>query len=192
MNKKIRGLISITLTISLLLLNGCGSDKESENVSVKEPVKKEQSDSVTKETDNGEETDTVDSAVSEKDAGEKKKDLSLAERMCGKYSYHSGGSDGNEFFTLDVISFGNNLYAMGGEAMGDDSDSLEPYSFWAMEFIPNNKEDLKSTTSLKADVNILEFSIMSNQSQYFNTRAQDGSVELTADGLVFNGFDGSG
>ncbi|MCR4908862.1 MAG: SPOR domain-containing protein [Lachnospiraceae bacterium] len=126
----------------------------------------------------------------EKDVREEE---SLAKRLCGKYSCHVDGEDvdENEVCIMNVITFGDNLYAFCGEAMEDDSDSLESYSFWAAEFIPDDAEVLKSTESDKAEVTELNFSIMSNLGKYWGP-GDKGTITLTDEGLVLEGFSSQG
>lgn len=40
-----------------------------------------------------------------------------------------------EYLILEIVEFGGNLYAYGGEAMAEDLD-LEAYSFWGMGRCP--------------------------------------------------------
>ena len=123
--------------------------------------------------------------VKEKSSGKK----SLAQRMAGKYSYHYSDQDGNdEFYVMDVVPFGDNLYAFCGQAMPDDYKSLEPYTFWASEFIPYDKDEITSPDSDSVTVNELRFSVMSNAGKYWDSGSK-GVISLTGDGLVFEGFD---
>ena len=116
--------------------------------------------------------------------------LSLASRLCGKYSYHiSGNNQEDEYYILNVISFGDNLYAYAGEAIGDGSTgALEAYSFWAMELLPDNAMDVSDTGKNRIGVNLLQFSVMSNIGKYWSEPIH-GYVELTDEGLLFEGFD---
>ncbi len=113
---------------------------------------------------------------------------SLVERLCGKYRYHLSAE---EYYTLDVISFGDNLYAFCGQAMGEGSDSLETYSFWAAEFIPDDPEELKSKDSDSAEVSVFNFSIMSNAGKYWDTGTR-GIIRIERGGISFEGFDNDG
>lgn len=115
---------------------------------------------------------------------------SLASRLCGKYSYHvSGNGQEDEYYILDVISFGDNLYAYAGEAIGDGSTgALEAYSFWAMELLPDNAMDVSDTGKNRIGVNLLQFSVMSDIGKYWSEPIH-GYVELTDEGLLFEGFD---
>ncbi len=124
----------------------------------------------------------------EKASGKK----SLAQRMAGKYSYHYSDEEGNdEFFIMDVVPFGNNLYAFCGQAMPEDYESLEAYSFWAAEFIPVDADEMTSPDGDTVSVNELCFSVMANAGLYSDT-GHKGTITLTDDGLVFEGFENEG
>lgn len=110
---------------------------------------------------------------------------SLAQRMAGKYSYKYSDE---ELYIMDVIPFGDNLYAFCGQAMTEDSDSTEAYTFWASEFIPYDADKITGDT---VTVNELRFSVMSNAGKYWD-RGCKGTVTLTDDGLVFEGFENDG
>ncbi len=114
---------------------------------------------------------------------------SLAQRMCGKYSYHSGsnGAGDDEYLIMNVITFGDNLYAFCGYAMAGE-ESLESYSFWASEFIPYDAAEMESTEGNTVRVKELRFSVMSQAGKYWD-RGQDGTITLTDDGLLFEKFD---
>ena len=107
--------------------------------------------------------------------------------MAGKYSYHASDGDGEEYCIMDVVPFGNNLYAFCGQAFGNDDESLEVYSFWATEFIPYDADEMGSADGNEAKVNELRFSIMSNTGKYWDS-GHEGTITLTDDGLVFEGF----
>ena len=163
------------------LIAGCG--KADSGTTVETP------DDSTVEADTKEtfpETGSESEAESRKnDASEKK---SLAERMAGKYSYHSSGDNGEEeYYVLDVVNFGDNLCAFCGQAIPDDNGNYEVYSFWASEFIPYDADELSGTDGDQADVNQLCFSIMSNVGEYWNS-GHFGTITLTDEGLVFDGF----
>ncbi len=116
----------------------------------------------------------------------------LAKRMEGKYSYHLGGENGeDEYLIMNVVSFGNNLYAYCGEAIGDGSGELEAYSFWATEFIPDNAADMSDPEADSIEVTALNFSVMSNAGKYWGSGVK-GSITLDRDGLVFENFDNDG
>ena len=152
-----------------------------------------------------EEASVADTPADIPDAGrmvqeEKPKDIkntetadkeSLAKRMEGKYSFDPEDSDPDKRLIMNVISFGNNLYAYCGEAMRDDSDTLEAYSYWAAEFIPYDTDDMSGTDSKSVKVNELCFSNMSNAGKYWS-RGWNGTITLTEKGLLFEGFDKNG
>ncbi len=113
----------------------------------------------------------------------------LAKRLCGKYSCKISDE---EFEILELFTFGNNLYAQAGTAMGTYADEdLESYSFWAMELIPAEKDGLTTTEGSGCDLKTLTFSIMSNMGEYWGP-ARDARIELTEEGLRFDGFSGEG
>ena len=117
---------------------------------------------------------------------------SLAGRMAGKYSYHAGGENGeNEYYTMDVVNFGDNLYAFCGRAFPDGDDSFGTYSFWATEFVPYDAKEISSADGDSVKVNELNFSVMSNAGKYWDS-GHTGTITLTDDGLVFAGFDHDG
>lgn len=114
---------------------------------------------------------------------------SLAKRMCGKYSYHIGGNgrDNEEYYTMHVVSFGDNLYALCGQARVDDYGSFETYSFWVSEFIPYDADDMRSKDGNQVKVNELCFSVMSNAGKYWGA-GNTGTVAVTSEGLLFEDF----
>ena len=110
----------------------------------------------------------------------------LYQRLCGKYSRRRGA---DEYDILEIISFGDNLYAFGGEAVGDvGTEWLEPYSFWAMELLPEDADALRSTAEDGCRVGILTFSIMSNFGKYWGPPSV-GTILLEQDGVSFAQFD---
>ena len=120
---------------------------------------------------------------------------SLAKRMTGKYSCFipsdSSESEDGEYLIMNVITFGNNLYAFCGHAMEDDYESLEAYSFWACEFIPEVPAEMADTENNSVTVRALNFSIMSNAGKYWDS-GSDGTITLTDQGLKFENFDNDG
>ncbi len=182
--------IIITGLISAALLAGCGRSKSAEldlkekTAALKEKADEKENAEVDKQdeekpSDKKEDTDTAE----EREAGK-----SLAQRMAGKYSYHNSDEDGNEeFLTMDVVPFGDNLYALCGQAMPEDNESLSPYSFWVSEFIPYDADEMTGTDGDTVTVNELRFSIMSNAGMYWDA-GYKGTITLTDDGLVFEGF----
>lgn len=117
--------------------------------------------------------------ASEAGSGEKTQDKALAQRLCGKYSHSNVGE---ECSTLEVFEFAGNLYALGGETM-DETDELEPYSFWAMELVPEKSDALTSTEEEGCNVGVLTFSVMSNFSKYQGAPELK-EIRLTEDGLI--------
>ncbi|MCR5735936.1 MAG: hypothetical protein K6G22_15155, partial [Lachnospiraceae bacterium] len=118
-----------------------------------------------------------------------KKELSLAERICGKYSHYDKESE--DFETLSFACFGDNLYAYAGRAFDEVEDSLTNYSIWAIEYIPEDAEDLKSTDADSVKVKALSFSNMSLLGRYQGD-AVEGTIRLTKDGLVLEDFGSTG
>ncbi|MCR5734468.1 MAG: hypothetical protein K6G22_07690 [Lachnospiraceae bacterium] len=117
---------------------------------------------------------------------------SLAQRMAGKYRYCASDKDEEEeYYIMDVVPFGNNLYAFCGQAFSDNDESLEAYTFWATEFVPYDADEMSSTDADKVRVNELCFSIMSNAGKYWDA-GHTGTITLADDGLVFEGFDHDG
>ena len=171
MKKARRMLIFVLcLTMIFLTLSGCGSkentDTEDEEVTVSE-TKKETKKKVVEEVQ--EEPPQIEEEMH-----------SFAERICGKYSCSL--SDG-EYEILEIVNFADNIYAYAGEAYGDDeSDELDTYSFWAVEFIPFSEESVADTDSDECDFNILCFSIMSNAGKYWGA-PQKVKLKITDDGL---------
>ena len=124
----------------------------------------------------------------EKPAADTDDGESLAQRMSGKYSYHYSGNNGEEeFLIIDVVNYGDNLYAFCGRAMPDDYENFEAYTFWACEFIPYDRSEMASTDGDTVRVNALCFSVMSNAGKYWDS-GSTGTVKLTDDGLVFEDF----
>lgn len=188
---KIRSLVTAVFCfMCFTVLSGCGSS---------DPAKTDLNDrpeSVISEAD-GKETgnDTEDKkkpSVNEKKQENTSDGSSLAQRMAGKYSYHYSDEDGNdEFYIMDVVPFGENLYAFCGQAMPDDQETLDAYTFWAAEFIPYDADEMKGTDNDTVDVNELCFSVMSNAGKYWDA-GHKGTITLTDDGLIFEGFDHDG
>lgn len=208
---KRRFFIPLIGLISICVLGGCGAAKDTSgasDVSASSDAEKTDSQSASgslgaaggkdaadsQQTADSSKESTAETAVSsepgtakEEDAGEK----SLAERMVGKYAYHCEKDNGeDEYYIMNVVNFGDNLYAYCGQAMPDEG-SYEAYSFWATEFIPFDADDMSSTEADKVKVNALSFSIMSNAGMYWDA-GHEGTITLTDEGLVFEGFDREG
>ena len=194
MKNKILTTFMICLAGAMLLF-GCGNNNEASGSS--------QEDKPEKAEENTAENDGKDEERSESEpenrTGEDKdaSDLtsgkkSLAQRMAGKYSFHHSDEEGNEeFYIMEMVPFGDNLYAFCGQAMPEDYGSLEAYTFWASEFIPYDADEMRSTEGDVVTVNELRFSVMSNAGKYWDT-GHKGTITLTDDGLVFEGFDQEG
>ena len=182
----------LILCLTAVLLAGCGSEK-SDISSVTGKDTETAADTGEEKTEPVKEDD-VKRDPAEISAEEIRSDKeSLAKRLCGKYSCHINDEDSgeSESYILNMITFGDNLYAFCGQAMDDDSDSLESYSFWACEFIPDNDSVLRNTDSDKAEVTALNFSIMSNLGKYWDSGVK-GTITITDEGLEFEGFDNDG
>ncbi|MCR5302572.1 MAG: SPOR domain-containing protein [Lachnospiraceae bacterium] len=182
----------IICLISSILLAGCGSASEDNPGSGpanagREAEKTEDDNEDVQKPEKKNRKNKKDKQASKTD-GQK----SLAQRMAGKYSYHYSDEDGNdEFYIMNVVPFGDNLYAYCGQAMPEDYESLDAYTFWASEFIPYDADEMTSTDGDTVTVNELRFSVMSNAGKYWDA-GHKGTITLTDDGLVFEGFDHEG
>ena len=179
--------------MTVMLLTSCGKATEASDSTLKDKLEN------VSEYAEGEEAKN-DRAVEEEPEIKEEKDeeegfvagKSLAQRMAGKYSFHYSDEDGNdEFYILDVVPFGDNLYAFCGQAMNEDSESLAAYTFWASEFIPYDADEMTSTDGDNVTVNELNFSVMSNAGKYWNA-GHKGTITLTDEGLLFEGFNHEG
>ena len=211
---KSRSLLMMIICIAGIgMLAGCakGGSSQKPEVSLAEKTEKaEESDKAeeeeeteseeTEDTDDTQESDVKPEKKREKKSNKKaekakeeeSKEKSLARRMTGKYSYHAAGENGeSEYYIMDVVNFGDNLYAFCGRAMADDDETLEAYTFWACEFIPYDAREMASSDGDSVRVNELNFSIMSNVGKYWDA-GHTGTITLTDDGLVFDGFDHDG
>ena len=168
------------------LIAGCGAtadtSKEDKFVSSEKNMAGE-SDSKAEEPVKNNETTQKEDSIQGKE--------SLAERMAGKYSYLDSGENGEELRTMEVINFGDNLYAYCANALPDDGGSFTIYDFWATEFVPYEADEIKSADGDSVEVNELRFSIMSNASQLWDS-GHAGTITLTEEGLLFEGFDNDG
>ncbi|MCR5590817.1 MAG: SPOR domain-containing protein [Lachnospiraceae bacterium] len=177
--------IIICLT-STLILAGCSGSTDGNLSDSTKSLKEEKPQEETQDEEKPEIKKT--DGKEEKASGRK----SLAQRMAGKYSYHHSTENGNEeFYIMDVVPFGDNLYAFCGQAMPEDYETLEAYTFWTSEFIPYDADEVKSTEGDTVTVNELRFSVMSNAGMYWDA-GHKGKITLTDDGLVFEGFDNDG
>ncbi len=193
--------LAIIACAFVFIVSGCGADtaNETETTAVQGKSQIEEADENSiGDTDTPGNNDTDESDTGEyNDASEKETNVSenqsLAKRLCGRYSYHNVTSSGEEVYhTINMISFGDNLYAFCAEAIPDDNyENLDVYSFWVSEFIPLDAEDMKGTDNDSVKVNELRFSIMSNAGMYWDSGCE-GTITYTADGPVFEGFSGDG
>ncbi len=178
-----KGKTLTTVLICLMctaLMAGCAKNTDS---SFKDKIEK------VKEKTEEEDREKVQPEKKKDDKAEKR---SLAQRMAGKYSYHISGEDGeDEYYIMNMVNFGDNLYGFCGQAFPDGDESLEAYTFWATEFIPYDADEMRSTDGNTVKVNELNFSVMSNAGKYWNS-GHTGTVTLTDEGLVFEGFEHDG
>ncbi len=189
---KRRFFIPLAGLLSICVLGGCGETKgssgeqnEAESTFAISTGSQQTADASKENTAEATESSETQSAAEEDNA-----EKSLAERMVGKYAYHSTGGNEDEYYIMNVVNFGDNLYAYCGKAMPDEG-SYEAYSFWATEFIPFDADDMSSTDADKVKVNALSFSIMSNAGMYWDA-GHEGTITFTDEGLVFEGFDREG
>ena len=175
----------IICLISTMLLAGCGNTTGASDSTMSD--KPENVDESAEKKDAENDSETVEEPEKKEENDEKAVPIgkSLAQRMAGKYSYQYSDE---ELYIMDVVPFGDNLYAFCGRAMADDSDSFEAYTFWTSEFIPYDADEVTSTDGDTTTVNELRFSIMSNAGKYWDAGCK-GTVTLTDDGLIFEGFD---
>ncbi|MCR4892034.1 MAG: hypothetical protein K5989_07650 [Lachnospiraceae bacterium] len=109
------------------------------------------------------------------------KDLPLYKKLCGKYSCKSSDE---ECYILDITEFGGNLYGFGGLAMaGEEAEYLEAYSFWAIEFLPEEADNLLYSEDDSCRVGVLNFSIMSNLGKYWGKPAPV-TIRHTGNGIM--------
>ena len=179
MKKKIRPLLVFLLLLAFAL-QGCTGRAQD----VSEDTQETAEEQAPEET--GKNKPKRPAAQAEEDKGSEAKE-SLARRLCGKYSFHATAED--QYYMMDVVAFGDNLYAFCGYAMEEEGADPCLYSFWASEFIPFDAADLRSTEADSVEVNQLCFSIMSNAGKYWGA-GNEGTITWTADGLLFEGFSG--
>ena len=181
------------IVLALMMMCACDKDQEaagSDNVPGTET--ETGNDKPEEKIEPEEEPESIKGEVLSETVESEEDEESLAKRMTGKYSYHHSGENGEEeFFIMDVVNFGDNLYAFCGQAMPEDYESFEAYSFWATEFIPYDADEMASADGDTVKVNELNFSIMSNAGKYWDP-GHAGTITLTFDGLVFKGFDHDG
>lgn len=173
MKKKVIAILSICA----MILTGCGSEGAGAT-----PATETEKGETAPQTEKESEVTPADTSVEE----------SLAKRLCGKYSYNLPGDSGeNEYLTIDMVTFGDNLYAFCGYVLSESGEVMDPYSYFACEFLPNDAADLKNTDTDSVEVTALCFSNMSNAGKYWDSGVA-GTIELTEDGLVFTNFDNDG
>ncbi|MBO4901603.1 MAG: SPOR domain-containing protein [Lachnospiraceae bacterium] len=177
-----KGTLCLLGLMLLLAIAGCGAATE-------------------KETDNGVEESTEDPAVKKKtelkkpdqkkpdeETEEKAGEQTLAKRLCGKYS----ARDNEEWMGMEIVSFGDNLYAYVGLDMEEEGEeepeNFDYYSYWAYEFFPVDASELQSTTGNSVEMYRLSFSVMSYAGQYQGAPVM-GTITLTENGIVLDGFD---
>ncbi|MCR5503374.1 MAG: SPOR domain-containing protein [Lachnospiraceae bacterium] len=112
----------------------------------------------------------------------------LGEKLCGKYSLKISG---DEYFILEIMRFGDNLYAGGGYAFDDHEEGMDrtlgAYSFYAMEFLPEEAEAFGRTDTEEAAIGVAGFSVMSNFGKYWGA-PEKGTIRLDDNGVIFSGF----
>lgn len=168
---------------------------EAATAETKEPVgtAAPEEDADTAGTVNTPDTDTPEEGPEKTGAislGADKNSTTLAERMTGKYTYRIEGTEGSdidEYCTMHVISFCDNLYAYCTRSMADDDGAMDVYSFWICEFIPDDASVLTGTASDSAQLTVLRSSVMSNAGMYWDS-GRLGTVTLSDEGLTFDGF----
>ena len=169
--KKIRFMTLLLVAILTLSFTGCGNKEQeeiktqTEKKEVKEEKKKETKTKVT-EVDTPPELEWVEEP--------------FCERVCGKYS-HKYNDD--VYDLLEIVRFGNNLYAYAGEgSVYDVTGELEAYSFWAVEFFPYTEEAATDPNTDECEYNTLCFSVMSNLSKYWGA-PEKVTLKITEDGI---------
>ncbi len=113
---------------------------------------------------------------------------SLAERLEGKYVRELGGG---EFFCMELTEAYGNLYAEGSYAYADGGEEygvFSPYSFYAMELVPEEAGALQRTDTDGCDIGAVTFSVMSNLGKYQGAPSRC-RIVLTEDGFAFEGME---
>ncbi|MCR5221722.1 MAG: SPOR domain-containing protein [Lachnospiraceae bacterium] len=183
--KMIRPVLPVVCILALLLASGCGVMKDTGE------GKQEEAETVQSEQlQDREEPAGKTEETKEQESGQSQEtDLTLAQRLCGKYSAYGDG----EWMGIEIVSFGENLYAYAGSHMieegEEDPEEFSYYSFWAYEFFPVDPAELNSTTSDSVEMYRVTFSIMSYAGKYQDV-PQKGTLSLKDDGLVMDGFGG--
>ncbi|MBP5493748.1 MAG: hypothetical protein J6X97_01545 [Lachnospiraceae bacterium] len=92
--------------------------------------------------------------------------------------------EGGAPFALSIYNYYGNVYAYGGYV--ESEDELDVYSFWMMEFIPEDPRDFYYENTNEARIGVLTFSIMSNFGRYWSAPVE-GVISLTDDGIKIEG-----
>ena len=186
-NKKTYFTMLCAAVLLTLSMTACGQNTGS----VTEPKQ----DSGVQETaepkqDDGKRPNLMDPAAMEsaQDAEQGASEQTLAKRLCGKYATR----DHDEWMGMDIVSFGDNIYAYVGLDMEEEGEGepeeFDYYSFWAYEFYPEDAAKLQSTTESSVEVFRQSFSVMSNAGKHQGAPVK-GTIELTDEGIVLDGFD---
>lgn len=176
----------LTMLISLFvlgsLLAGCSSD-----AATKPSDKPEEEVSETKDEKPDKNNKKKDRKKKDKGSDEATAGNSLAARLCGKYvGFPPEDSGSDVLLSLDIMQFGDNLYAYCGEGYPGDN-GINVYTYWATEFIPFDAGDLISPSKDSVKVLAVSFSNMSNNGFYWDPGAA-GTITLKGDTVVFEGF----
>ena len=165
--KKIRFMTLLLAVILTVSFTGCG--KDTQETKTQTEVKEEKKNDTKKEVKEIE-TPPEPAQIEEP----------FCERVCGKYS-HKYNDD--VYDILEIMNFGNNLYAYAGEgSLYDVTGDLEAYSFWAVEFFPYSEEAVTDTQTNECEYNTLCFSVMSNLSKYWGAPKKV-TLKITDDGI---------
>ena len=115
----------------------------------------------------------------------------LAQRLSGRWAARIGGEgEETEWYTLELVEFCGNLYAQAGTAFFREGDeSLEDYSFCALELVPAQPSRLLDPEGESCEFAYLAFSVMSNLSRWWGP-PRPCTLTLTEEGLLFTGDGG--
>lgn len=110
----------------------------------------------------------------------------LARRLTGRWAAPVRGEGfEDEWYTLEIVEFCGNLYAQAAMAVADEGEeTLEPYSFCALELIPRQASRLLDEKGNSCQFGYLAFSVMSNLSRWWG-EALPCTLTLTEEGLLF-------
>ena len=85
----------------------------------------------------------------------------FAEKLEGRYSCLS--EDGETYHTLELFEVYGNLYGLAGAGyLSADRSVIEPYSFRAVECVPESAGDLQSRERKEGTFGLMTFSVMAN------------------------------